>query len=281
MAFGTLATRKNARLRLALSGTAGAGKTYSALLLAKEFGSKIGVMDSEHGSASKYAGAPGIPPFFLEELEEKDVQEYTAKVREAAEAGIDVLVIDSYSHSWIGAQETVDKMGGSKFSNGWKVVSPLVTKLVDTILSYPGHVIATMRSKAEYVIETDDKGKNVPRKIGLAAVARPGTEYEFDVMLDLTPDGALTVSKTRCSVLNGHIYTRDDVSKIGKTLKAWLSEGAPLTPVDALKSEIRTATAEQLGALVEVIKQLPAEDRAQLKGVYAARKKQLSEDNPE
>ena len=277
MAFGTLATRKNARLRLAISGTAGAGKTYSVLLLAKEFGSKIGVMDSERGSASKYAGAAGIPPFFVEELEEKNVQEYLTKIKEAAEAGIDALVIDSYSHSWLCALEAVDKMGGSKFSNGWKVVSPLVSKLVDAVLSYPGHVIATMRSKADYVVETDAKtGKSVPRKVGLATVARDGTDYEFDVMIDLTPEGGLSISKTRCSALNGQTYSREDVPKIGKTLKAWLSEGAPLTAVDAMKERIRSASSEQLAALVDEIKALPAEDRAKLKDAYAARKKHLA-----
>jgi hypothetical protein len=272
MAFGKLAERKNARLRLALSGTAGSGKTYSALLIAKEFGSKIGLMDSERGAAEKYAGAPGIPPFYPEVLEEKNVQEYIEKIKLAAEAGIDVLIIDSYSHSWLGALETVDKMGGSKFSNGWKVVSPLVTKLVDSILSYPGHVIATMRSKAEYALETVN-GKAVPKKIGMATVARDGTDYEFDVMLDLTVEGGVSVSKTRCSALTGGIYTREDIPKIAKTLKTWLSEGAPVSPRDAMAERIRFAQTEaDLAALLPDLAKLSDADKIDLRAVYAARK---------
>lgn len=277
MAFDKVATRKNAKLRLAISGTAGSGKTYSALLIAGVFGGKVGVMDSERSSSQKYAGTPGIPEFFVEDLEEKNLQEYLQKIQEAAQAGIDVLVIDSYSHSWLGALETVDKMGGNKFSNGWKAVSPLITKLNDAILSYPGHVICTMRSKAEYAVEKDEKtGKAIPKKLGMATVARDGTDYEFDVMLDVTPEGGLSVSKTRCSLLNGQLYTRDDVSKIAKTLKSWLSDGAPVSAVDAMSERIRFAKDEAaLTALVDELKKLSAADREILKPVFMSKKREF------
>lgn len=275
------AERKNAKLRLALSGTSGAGKTWNALLMAKEIGGqKIAVMDSERGSASLYAGTPGLPEFDVCELEEKNIQEYIEKVQEAAAAGYDVLIVDSYSHSWIGALEQVDKMGGSKFSNGWKVIAPLVTKLVDTILSYPGHVICTMRSKAEYAIEKDEKtGKAVPKKMGMATVARDGTDYEFSVMLDLTVEGGVSVSKTRCAALTGGIYTRQDIPKIAAKLKAWLSEGATESAFDALASRIRfagddatlQARAPEIKAAVDE-KKITADERAKLLELYKKRK---------
>jgi hypothetical protein len=267
------ATRRNAKLRLALSGTAGAGKTYSGLLLAKEFGTKIGVLDSERGSASLYAD---LVQFDVRELEEKNVQEYLEAVGDAAAQGYDVLLIDSYSHSWLGALEQVDKMGGSKFSNGWKAVSPLVTKLVDALLSYPGHVIATMRTKADYAIENVN-GKAIPKKLGMATVARDGTDYEFSVMLDLTTEGGVSVSKSRCSALSGGVYTREDIPKIARTLKAWLSEGAPLSPRDIMLERIRFApTDDALTALVPELKTLPAEDRAALLDAYKAKKSELA-----
>lgn len=280
MAFDKVATRKNAKLRLALSGTAGSGKTYTALQLAGYFGKKIGVMDSERGSASLYAGAPGIPEFFVEELEEKNLQEYTAKIREAAAAGVDVLVIDSYSHAWLGALDAVDKMGGQKFTTGWKVISPKVTALVDLILSYPGHVIATMRSKSDYVLETNAQGKSVPKKVGLAAVAREGTDYEFGVMFDLTPEGSITVSKTRCSALADGVFTREDVPKIAKTLQTWLSSGAPVesTFFDQMVKLIEYAgTQEHLDALIPKLKELGPDDLLKLRPIYKARKVALAE----
>ncbi len=269
------AERKNARLRLALSGTSGSGKTYSALLMAKEFGSRIAVMDSERGSASLYVGAPGIPDFDVCELEEKNVQEYLEKIKEAAEGGYDVLVIDSYSHSWLASLEAIDKMGG--WMKGGKHVSPLVQKLVDAILSFPGHVIATMRSKADYAIENVN-GKNTMKKLGMATVSRDGTDYEFSVMLELTVEGGLTVSKTRCSAIANGVFTRDDVPKIAKTLKAWLSEGAPLSARDAMADKIRFCqTMKELEALQPEIKALSAEDKAAILPIYKARKAELSD----
>jgi hypothetical protein len=274
------AQRRNAKLRLAISGTAGAGKTYTALLLAAHFGTRIAVLDSERGSALKYAGEPGLPSFDHANLEEKTVQEYLRTIGEAAAIGYDVLVIDSYSHSWLSALEAVDKMSGaSKFSSGWKVISPLVTKLVDAILFYPGHVIATLRSKADYAIEKDEKtGKAIPKKLGMATVARDGTDYEFDVMLDLTVDGGLSVSKTRCSALNGRVWTRDEAPKVAATLAKWLGAGAALSPLEALTERIRGAPSlGALAAIVPEIKALSDVDRAEIRPAFDARRSALTD----
>ena len=53
-----VSSKKQAKIKLALQGCAGSGKTYSALLLA--YGlcnnwTKIAIIDSEHGSADLYA----------------------------------------------------------------------------------------------------------------------------------------------------------------------------------------------------------------------------------
>lgn len=280
MAFDKPATRRNARLRIAVEGPSGSGKTYSSLLMAAILGSKIGLLDSERGSSQKYAGEPNMPAFFPEDLIQKTPQEYIAKIAEAARAGCDVLVIDSYSHSWIEALSIVDKTAGSKFSNGWKVVSPLIQRLVDAILSYPGHVIATMRSKSEYVIEQVTGKGAVPRKIGMAAVARDGTEYEFDVVMSLTNEGGLSIAKTRCSELNGQVFDRNDVTKIARILKAWLEQGAPLSPRDSFAERIRFAQNQaDLSALVPELKTLPREDLIALKPIYDARKLALAQES--
>lgn len=284
MAFEKVAERKNSFLRLALSGTAGAGKTYNALQLASLFGDRVGVIDSERGSSQKYAGLPGIPRFFPEVLEDKTIQEYRQKIREAAEARINPLVIDSYSHAWIKALEMVDQMGGaSKFTGAWRIVSPLYNALTDAIVSYPGHVIATLRSKADFVLEENAKGKQEPRKVGMASISRDGTDYEFDVMLDLTPEGVVKVSKSRCFALPPlSLYTRDDLPKIARTLHGWLNEGAPISPRDAFSDRLHAARdVEGLDSIAREIKAakesgaLPAEDAAALLPIYRARKAEI------
>ena len=49
------ATKSQAKLRLALFGPSGAGKTFTALRLAKGIGGRVALIDTERGSASKYA----------------------------------------------------------------------------------------------------------------------------------------------------------------------------------------------------------------------------------
>jgi RecA/RadA recombinase len=49
------ATKSQIKVRLALSGASGSGKTFSALAIASELGGPIAVIDTEHGSASRYA----------------------------------------------------------------------------------------------------------------------------------------------------------------------------------------------------------------------------------
>lgn len=260
------AEKRNSKLRLALSGVSGAGKTYSALLLAKEFGSKIAVMDSEKGSASLYAD---LVPFDVEELEEHSIQTYLEKISEAAAAGYDVLIIDSFSHSWMSALEAVDRAGG--WTKAGKTISPLVARLVTAILSYPGHVIATMRSKTEYAFEQNEKGKTGMRKVGLAPVARPDSEYDWTIWLEILRDGGITVSKTRCSALSEPVYSRDtDIPKIAKTIKAWLASGAESSPADVMIERVKFAKdQEALRLLVPEIKALG--NPPQVIGAYRVR----------
>ncbi len=272
------ASRKNARLRLALSGPAGSGKTLTALLLAKEMGTKIGVLDSERGSSELYANRV---KFDVECLEEHAIQTYLEKISDAAAAGYDVLVIDSYSHSWIGkggALEAVDAGGG--WTRAGKTITPLMQRLVDAILTYPGHVIATMRSRMEHAIEKDANGKVQVRKLGMAPQVRDGTEYEFGFVLDLSREGNVEVSKTRCEGKVFHVgeaFPRADLitSRMPK-LKAWLADGATETPRETLANKIRFAKSDaELQALIPELKALPEEDRESLKTVYMTRVQEL------
>jgi hypothetical protein len=280
------AARRNSKLRLALSGTSGSGKTYTALQIAKMFSDRIALADSERGSSQKYAlkastkEGPGNWRFEVADIEEKNPVGYMNVIREAAAQGFGVLVIDSYSHSWLGALEQVDKStGASKFTSGWKAVSPQVSKLVDRILDYPGHVIATMRSKSEFALE-EVNGKKVPRKIGMQTVAREGTEYEFDLMLDLSDQGTLTITKSRCGdgLPVGYTFDRDEIPKVVAKVKAWLDEGAPLSPLESVLERLRYATIfGDLIALVPAVKDLSPEDRAAVKQPWEAKKAELAD----
>jgi hypothetical protein len=218
----TKATKARRRARIAITGPGGSGKTYSALQIAKGFGGKIAVLDTERGSASLYSSEV---PFDCVEITSYEVRKYIEVINAAAEAGYTTLIIDSLSHAWSGTGgilDQKDKKGGD-FS-AWRTLTPEQNKLIDAILDYPGHVIATMRSKTEYVVEKNDKGKSAPRKVGLAPVQRDGVEYEFDVVGDMDMDNTFHVSKTRCSAIAGQSIRCPGV-ELSKTLLAWLNDG--------------------------------------------------------
>lgn len=217
MSFETKAEKKNVKQKVVLAGPAGSGKTYTALLIATKFlkGKKVAVIDSEKGRSERYAGTFD---FVVEKPLKFDLRGYIAMVEAAAKAGVDVLILDSFSHVWNGeggALEQVDMLGGNKFSNGWKTVTPLYNELIRKLQTYPGHVIVTMRVKTEYVVETNDQGKAVPRKIGTKPIHREDADYEFDFVLNLAQGGGIHVIKQcNCPKLEDFSGTRKDLEMI-------------------------------------------------------------------
>ena len=224
------ATKANAWMRLGLVGPAGSGKTMTALRIGHGIGGRIAVIDTERGSASLYAGERGLA-FDVLELESYEAEKFIQAIAQAEQAGYDVLIIDSLSHAWAGKGgilEFVDKAakrsGGGSFS-GWRDATPLHNQLVDAILGAKLHIICTLRSKVEHVIETVN-GRTQVRKVGLQPVQRDGLEYEFTVVGDVTQDHELIITKTRAAWLKDQII-REAGEDLGQQLAAWLSDGLP------------------------------------------------------
>lgn len=247
------ATKSSAWLRMALIGPSGSGKSFSALAIATGLGGPVAVIDTERGSASKYAD---LYQFDTLELPDFDPRRYVEAIRAAAEAGYKVLVIDSLSHAWIGkggALEmhdlAVDRQKTKNTFTAWREVTPHHNALVEAILQAPLHVIATMRSKVEYVQEKDERtGKTQVRKVGMAPIQREGLDYEFDVVGDLDYDHTLVVGKTRCSALSGKAI-REPGADLAKILRGWLDVGGsePRNPEDPMAREVK-AIHDAIGA---------------------------------
>jgi hypothetical protein len=226
------AVKHESKLRLAITGPAGSGKTYTALKLAQSIsdGKPVAVVDTEHGSASKYADFFEFDVLNLEPPFE--VERFLTAISEAEVAGYGVIVLDSLSHVWMGTGgllDEVDKIAArSKSKNSftaWKEVTPMYNKLIDGIIRSNIHVIACMRSKTDYVLEEDGDGKKTPKKIGMAAIQRDGFEYEFDIALDMDITNTGVITKTRCTELTNAVFKKpgDDLAEI---IKNWL-RGAP------------------------------------------------------
>ena len=242
------AVKHDAKLRLAVSGPSGSGKTYTMLKLASELGGPVALVDTEHGSASKYAD---LFEFDVLELDSYDPEQLLKIIDQAAEAGFRVLCIDSLSHFWMGKDgelEMVDRaarrMQNPNSFAAWKQVTPIHNALIDKIIGAPLHVLASMRTKTEWILDKDERtGKTVPRKVGMAPVMRDGIEYEFDVCGEMDQENTLQVTKSRCPKLAGGVFAKPG-AELAEVLKEWLA-GVPadpgedaLPPVEASKNEV-------------------------------------------
>lgn len=240
MGIFTKATRRKSKARIALDGPSGSGKTWTSLSIAQGLGERICVIDTEHGSASLYADDFD---FDVKELSDFSPEKLTKLLHEAAKESYEVVVIDSFSLFWSGTngmleQADMGAVGGNTFV-GWKKARPMERKMIDAILSFPGHVIATMRSKTEYVISENERGKKVPQKVGLKPEQREGIEYEFTIVGNLDHDHTMVVSKSRCSALAGAVIELPD-SAVGQTIREWIEKGEA-KPKDELDSIIAKA----------------------------------------
>jgi hypothetical protein len=252
------AVRSRRKLRAAFDGPAGSGKTFTALRLAFSLvqagmAKSVAVIDTENESASLYAGeAPdGVPwDFASMNLKQFGPDQFSYALNTAVNEGFDCVVIDSLSHAWIGeggALDLVDSKGGNKFT-AWKDITPLQRKMVDTIIRCNAHVLATMRSKTEYILEEQvnahGKTVQVPVKKGMAPIQRDGLEYEFDLYGSIDQGSQLRITKSRCSLMHGQTAIKPG-PQFWKPLLDWLQSAEP-TPV-VKEGQKAVELAEQIG----------------------------------
>jgi hypothetical protein len=220
------AIKEQSKLRCAMFGPSGSGKTYSALAIASGIGGSIAVIDSERSSSAKYADRFD---FDLVELDKKTIDEYIKYITDAGEAGYNVLIIDSLSHAWKELLQEVEKIAQTHFRgntfSAWSKGTPRQQRFLDAILRYPGHVIVTMRSKTEYVLDTVN-GKTSPKKIGMAPDQGKDIEYEFDMLIELNQEHTAVVTKDRTGQFQDTAIEKPGV-EFGRRLIEWLNNGAP------------------------------------------------------
>ena len=122
--------------------------------------------------------------------------------------------------------------------------------MIDALLAYPGHVIVTMRAKTEYVVDSDERGRKVPRKVGLKPDQRDGIEYEFDIVGELDQENTLVISKSRAKSLSGMVVNKPD-TRFAERILEWLNAGRPApTVADFVTAAIAPdATYDQLRAM--------------------------------
>ena len=245
--------RSKGKLRLAIAGPAGSGKTYSALQIAFGIGGRIAMIDTERGSGELYSHLGNYDACTVTSPFEP--AKYVAAILEAEKLGYDVIIIDSLTHAWAGQGGLLDLHGkiadrGGNTWAAWRKVTPQHNELVESMLQSTSHIIATMRSKMEYA-QSEDGGKKTVKKLGMAPIQREGLEYEFTVFLDIDLNHTAASSKDRTSLFDGKYFT--PTPETGKILINWLNnapdaelpappKAAPATKTTKTVSETKQAS---------------------------------------
>lgn len=219
------AVKENCFLRLLVAGLPGTGKTYSSLDIGTNLvpGGVTLLLDSEYGSASKYAD---LFDFYTEQITNHDPRNYIKMIKEAEKAGVDVLILDSITHAWnalLGIVSEERTKSRDPFG-GWQKGSPIHQEFVETILAVKCHVIATARTKSDYVIEPDRNGKMSPKKVGMKPVTQENTEYEFDIAGEIDSDHCMRVTKSRCPLVDKKTFFNPG-KEFADIVSGWLKSG--------------------------------------------------------
>lgn len=220
------ATREKVFLKLAITGPSGSGKTFSALRLAHGLvgpSGRVALIDTENGSASLYADRFDFdtvdiaPPY--------DHEKFIEAIDAAVAAGYGAAIIDSGSHFWEGIldyKSTLDSRPGSNSYTNWRQAGDRYSGILRAVLQSPIHVICCMRSKMDYIQETDERtGKKTVRKVGMAPIMRDGTEYEFTTVFDVALDHKAATSKDRSGLFTDQIFQITE--ETGRKLAEWRS----------------------------------------------------------
>ena len=195
--------RSKAKIKMALQAPSGAGKSYSALLLAQGLTNgnlaKVAVIDTEAGSSNLYAHIGSYNVLNLESPHSPE--RYMEAIDLCIKSGMEVIILDSISHCWDFLLDYHASLTGNSFTN-WNKITPRQKAFVEKILQSDVHIICTMRVKQDYVL-SEKNGKMVPEKVGLKAIQRDEISYEFTIVFDIDYKHFATASKDRTNLFEG------------------------------------------------------------------------------
>ena len=238
------AQKRQLALKILCSGSSGSGKTFSALRLAtgivNRAGGEIYLINTEGDRGEMYGNQFNYQ--IVDLPEPRSPENYIEAIKYCIDEGATVIIIDSLSHEWNYLNEQVNNMPGNSFNN-WGKQKPRHRKLVDFIVESKVHIIATGRGKDEYVMETNEKGKSMPKKVGVGVQQEKDTEYEYMVTFNITQDTHVaSCMKDNTGLFNNKFDVLTE--KDGENLYDWANSGSePLFNVaDAQQEIINLAT---------------------------------------
>lgn len=286
------AKRTNAKPLVGLFAESGAGKTYSALLIARGFvgpNGRIGMIETESGRGEAYADPveyPEIGGYDVLPLHGDFSPVLYGKAIDAAEgAKLDALIIDSASHEWEGVGGVLsmaadNEARGLKGQLVWQ--KPKIEHQRHFMLRFMQSpiplVILCMRAKYPMVQSTNETGKKE-----WARSDRLEPKQSDDILSEMFVHGWIDQAhkfhrtKSTAKALEPVFLDNEPITlETGRKLAAWARGDAGDAHEAALLSDAQGAAEGGLEALRGFWQKLGKSDRATLKS-QANRLKSIAE----
>lgn len=256
--------RKNMNMYANLYGTAGSGKTYSALLLATALASsnnKVVVIDIEHRVNIYDKDFPEV------QVREVDIDTLTIRwlleaVKYYKKQGFECVVIDGLTSLWDKICAKVDELGSKPHGAHWKSDKRQISAFSQILMRYGIHIITTTLA-----VEILDKDRNPTGKLK-PSFERPKFDPHLNLQLLLKDNGVIHhIDKSWHHDLSGHIKLGAKLSyETGKFIKTWLGSNGVQGNVEQDNSALEEIIfiEETLNKLFEEMKDLSSADRKKL-----------------
>jgi len=246
------ASRKKAKMKMAVLGPSGSGKTYSSLLLANgicDSWDKVAVIDTENNSADLYShlgpyntlslAGPFSPERFIQAIEVCEKED------------MEVIIIDSISLEWDFLLNYHASLQGNSFTN-WGKITPRHNAFIQKLLQSNCHIICTTRTKQDFVLN-EKNGRMIPEKVGLKPVQRDNLEYDFTIVFDLDIRNNAKISKDRTGLFSNNTEFKI-TTDTGRLIQSWCNNGTDIMPNDV---SVRINESKSLNELFTLFKSYP------------------------
>lgn len=248
---------------IAIAGTSGSGKTYTALKMARGMVNKpseIGFIDTENGRGSLYYDILDGPFQIADLYAPFSPQRYSQAIKEFIENGVKVLVIDSGSHEWEGeggcddiAQAPI--LAGKKMAN-WVGAKRMHKGFMNTILYSNIPMIICLRAREK----TDFKIIEKPVSLGIQPICEKNFMFEMTASILMSEEGKKQTFLKMPAFLkpffgNGNGYLGEET---GKKVLEWFLNGDVEDPaITKIKSEMLMACEFGLAGVIAIWNNLP------------------------
>jgi hypothetical protein len=235
------AVPRRSTLRLAISGVAGSGKTWSSLNVGINFieeikergflhgNGRVALLDTDRGRSTMYAKSDDDDygfDFDYETLNSFSPNDYVNKLYELDRQNYSLIIVDQATPEWTGPGSTTERVNkiakASRSKNTfivWPEVNPDHYQFVNFLMSLNAHLICNIMAKKKCIMES---GSVTP--VGIRPIQREDFEREFDAVGMMDSRHSIKFTKARHPLLDGKSFAKPG-KELGILLADWMLRG--------------------------------------------------------